>query len=51
LLAEGSDVANVAKDVAMSESSLKRAIREIQRKLGVSNRTQAIVAAAKKGLI
>ncbi len=51
LLAEGVDLAEAAKEICVSESTLKRSIRAIQEKLQVDNRMQAVVAAAKRGLI
>lgn len=51
LLAQGLDRAAVAREIAISESSLKRLMRDIERKLGVHNRIQAVAVAAKKGLI
>lgn len=51
LLAAGIDLADAAREVAVSESTLKRSIRAIQEKLQVANRTQAVVVAAKRGLI
>ena len=51
LLAQGLDRAGIAREVALSESSLKRLLRDIERKLGVENRIQAVAVAAKKGLI
>jgi DNA-binding NarL/FixJ family response regulator len=50
-LSEGLEHARIANEMAMSESSLKRRIREIERKLGVNNRIQAVAMAAKRGLI
>jgi DNA-binding NarL/FixJ family response regulator len=51
LLSEGLEHARIANEMAMSESSLKRRIRDIERKLGVNNRIQAVAMAAKRGLI
>jgi DNA-binding NarL/FixJ family response regulator len=51
LSARGLENAQIAKELAVSESTLKRMFREIQRKLGVDNRIQAVVVAAKKGLV
>jgi len=50
-LSEGLEHARIANEMAMSESSLKRRIRDIERKLGVNNRIQAVAMAAKRGLI
>lgn len=51
LLADGKDLAQIAKDICVSESTLKRMIRGIQVKLQAENRMQAVVTAAKRGLI
>lgn len=51
LMGHGRDYADIASEIAVSESTLKRMIQEIQRKLGVQNRIEAIVVAAKRGII
>lgn len=51
LLARGCEHASIAREVAVSDSTLKRMIHGVQRKLGVENRIQAVVVAAKRGLI
>ncbi len=51
LLATGAELSEIAAEVLMSESTLKRAIQAIQRKLEVDNRMQAIATAARRGLI
>ena len=51
LLAQGLDRAAVAREIAVSESTLKRLMRDIERRLGVQNRIQAVAVAAKRGLI
>lgn len=51
LLAHGLDRSAIAREMALSESSLKRAMRDIEKKLGVQNRIQAVAVAAKRGLI
>ncbi len=51
LYARGLDQSSIAKELVVSESTLKRMFNEVQRKLGAENRVQAIVMATKKGLI
>ncbi len=51
LLAKGLELSTIAREVSVSESTVKRQIAQIQRKLGVDNRIQAVVAAAKRGLL
>lgn len=51
LLARGWELSRVAKEISVSESTLKRQVAQIQKKLGVSNRIQAVVAAATRGLL
>lgn len=51
LMGRGCDHAELARELAVSQSTLKRMIHDVQRKLGVENRIQAIVVAAKRGLI
>jgi DNA-binding NarL/FixJ family response regulator len=51
LLATGLEQAEIAKKLAVSPSTLKRQLHDIQAKLAVDNRMQAVVAAAKKGLV
>ncbi len=51
LIGRGCDHGEIARELAVSDSTLKRMIHEIQRKLGVENRMQAVVLAAKRGLI
>lgn len=51
LAARGLDYGQIAGELAVSESTLKRMFNQVQRKLKVDNRMQAIVASAKKGLI
>ncbi len=49
--AQGLDNAQLAREFAVSESTLKRMFNQVQGKLNVENRIQAIVVAAKRGLI
>lgn len=51
LVAEGHDNAKIADMLAVSESTLKRNLRNILEKLQLHNRIQAAVYAAKKGWI
>ena len=51
LVAEGHDNAKIAEMLAVSESTLKRNLRNILEKLQLHNRIQAAVYAAKKGWI
>lgn len=51
LLARGDDIPTVAKETLVSESTLKRSIRRIQRKLNVESRIEAVAEAARRGLI
>lgn len=51
LLAKGFELSRIAREVCVSESTVKRQIAQVQRKLGVDNRIQAVVAAAKRGLL
>ena len=51
LLSHGLELATVAKQLDVSQSTVKRQIVQVQRKLGASNRIQAVVTAAKKGLL
>lgn len=51
LVAEGHDNARIAEIMSVSESTLKRNLRNILEKLQLHNRIQAAVYAAKKGWI
>ncbi|MDQ3985467.1 MAG: response regulator transcription factor [Actinomycetota bacterium] len=51
LASEGLDRAQIAQELVISESTLKRMFGEVQRKLGANSRIQAVALAAKKGLI
>lgn len=51
LLARGWELARIARETSVSESTLKRQVVQIQRKLGAANRIQAVVAAATRGLL
>ncbi len=51
MAAEGMDNIGIAKELAISESTLKRQFHRVQDKLGVENRAQAIVLAAREGWI
>ncbi len=51
LLSRGWELSRIAKEMHVSESTIKRQVVQIQDKLGVSNRIQAVVAAATRGLL
>ena len=51
LLSAGLELSAVARQLDVSLSTVKRQIVQVQRKLGASNRIQAVVAAARKGLL
>ena len=51
LLAQGIREADVARQIAVSTSTLKRQLAQIVEKLGARNRVDAIVRAVRKGLI
>jgi DNA-binding NarL/FixJ family response regulator len=51
LLARGWELSRVAKEINVSESTVKRQVVQVQSKLGATNRIQAVVAAARRGLL
>jgi DNA-binding NarL/FixJ family response regulator len=51
LLAEGMPVSSVARRVSMSDRTIRRRIRAICEQLGVKATVQAIVWAARRGLV
>ena len=51
LLARGWELSRIAREISVSESTVKRQVAQIQAKLGVTNRIQAVVAAATRGLL
>lgn len=51
LIATGASVQRVARTLAISESTLRRKLAVVSRKLGASGRTNTVYLAAKKGLI
>ncbi len=51
LVAEGKSNKEIAKDLRISEKTIKNHIRNIFRKLSVSDRTKAAIHAVKEGLI
>ena len=51
LASKGLDRSQIARELVISESTLKRMFGEVQRKLGANSRIQAVAVAAKKGLI
>ncbi len=51
LIASGNSYADVAAELAVSESTLKRQLGEIQKALGVDTKIQAVAYLARKGLL
>lgn len=51
LVASGYGVRRVARMLAMSESTLRRRMALVQRKLGANSRINSVYLAAKRGLI
>ncbi len=51
LLAKGIELSAIARELSVSESTVKRHVVQVQRKLGVENRIQAVVAAATRGFL
>jgi DNA-binding NarL/FixJ family response regulator len=51
LIAEGLDNAEIARRLSVSESTLKRNISRVLKKLNARNKTQAVVRAASQGLL
>lgn len=51
LLSRGHELSTVARELCVSESTVKRQIAQVQKKLGAHNRIQAVVEAAKRGLL
>jgi DNA-binding NarL/FixJ family response regulator len=51
LIAQGHSLGRVARAVAMSDSTLRRRLVDIQRRLGANSRVNAIYIATKRGLI
>lgn len=50
-LAQGYSYAQIAKQLAISENTLKTYIKRLYKKLKVHNRTQAVLEARKQGLL
>ena len=50
-ISNGAGYADVAAELAISESTLKRQLAEIQRKLNVENKLQAVAYVARRGLL
>ena len=50
-ISNGASYADVASDLAISESTLKRQLADIQRKLNVDNKLQAVAYLARRGLL
>jgi DNA-binding NarL/FixJ family response regulator len=51
LLAEGADTRAIARDLRLSERSVKTLVREIQLSLGATTRAQAVAEGFRLGLI
>lgn len=51
LLARGLELSAIAKQTSVSESTVKRQIVQLQKKLGADNRIQAVVTATVRGLL
>ncbi|MDP2730889.1 MAG: response regulator transcription factor [Dehalococcoidales bacterium] len=51
LIADGITTENIARQLFLSEASIKRSVRLIFEKLGVHNRSEAVSEAYKRGLI
>lgn len=51
LAAHGLDNAEIAENISVSNSTLKRMLQGTMKKLNVQNRTEAVAAAAKRGLL
>ena len=51
LVAEGHGMRRVARDLAISESTVRRRLASIQQKLGGRSRINTVYIAAKSGLI
>jgi len=51
LLAAGADTKNIAAQIGYAERTVKSLIHDIERDLGVHNRTEAVVTAIRRGLI
>lgn len=51
LVAQGADTGEIARRMALSESTVKRRLAEIQRRLEARNRIEAAIRAARLGLI
>ena len=51
LVARGQSTSKVARTLAISESTMRRRLTSLQRKLGANSRINAVYLAAKSGLI
>ena len=51
LLIEGAPNKRICRELSLAESTVKTHMQEIFRRLDVNNRTQAVIAAAKMGLL
>jgi DNA-binding NarL/FixJ family response regulator len=50
-LADGRTIAEIAEDAAYSRREMHRLLRGIYGRLGVENRSQALVSAARQGIV
>lgn len=51
LIADGSTIQEIAESLYLSERSVKRKTQEILEKMGVTNRTQAVAEAFRRGIL
>jgi two-component system NarL family response regulator len=51
LLSRGHELSTIARELCVSESTVKRQTVQVQKKLGAHNRIQAVVEAVKRGLL
>ncbi|MBS3938160.1 MAG: response regulator transcription factor [Peptococcaceae bacterium] len=51
LMAQGLNNGDIAKKVYLSEKTVKNHVTSVLRKLGVTDRTQAVIAGVKRGLV
>lgn len=50
-ISDGTGYAEVAAELAISESTLKRQLADVQRRLNVANKLQAVAYLARRGLL
>ena len=51
LMAQGMSNSDIATTLSISESTVKSHVNHILSKLGVNNRTQAVIVAIKRGIV